>query len=99
MCFLSKIQHNLNELHIYCRLREKGIPEDRARKLAKLMSPKEIIYRERLLHKIREYAAVLVAFTGFALVSAESDNWTALILSKIAGFALALIGMKALQKK
>jgi len=37
-------QHGLNELHLYCRLRKLGIPRFMAKGIAKIISPKKLLY-------------------------------------------------------
>lgn len=42
--FKGGIQHRLNELHLYCRLREVGLPHRVAKSIAKTISPKKMLY-------------------------------------------------------
>ena len=37
-------QHRLNELHLYCRLRKIGMPHFMAKGIAKIISPKKLLY-------------------------------------------------------
>ncbi|MDL1970385.1 MAG: hypothetical protein LWW94_05335 [Candidatus Desulfofervidaceae bacterium] len=40
----SGLQHRLNELHLYCRLRGVGLPHRVAKSIAKTISPKKLLY-------------------------------------------------------
>ena len=44
--FLSCLQHCLNELHIYCHLRNLKFPRRLSIALAKRLSPRKFIYNE-----------------------------------------------------
>jgi len=37
-------QHRLNELHLYCHLRKIGMPHSMAKGIAKIISPKKLLY-------------------------------------------------------
>ncbi len=41
------LQHYLNELHVYCRLRNIGLPKGIAKALAKRLSPKFFYTKNR----------------------------------------------------
>jgi len=42
--FKGSLQHRLNELHLYCRLRNVGFPHRVAKSIAKTISPKKLLY-------------------------------------------------------
>jgi len=42
------LQHHLNELHVYCRLRSIGLPKKIAKVIARKISPKSLLYTKNL---------------------------------------------------
>ncbi|GEM_PF-2655306 len=47
MVIKSALQHRFNELHLYCRLRNIGMPHRLAKGIAQTISPKSLLYSKK----------------------------------------------------
>ena len=94
MMLKASLQHYLDELHIYCRLRDVGLPKNVAKSLAVMIAPKRNV---AFIRNHKETLSLFVIVTGLVFVGAEVElpaNLSMLAINII--IAVTVLGIEVL---